>query len=53
VYDKMTSSIITDLQTISAVIGRAQTRKQWGIIDRTGGLIRTMFVQPDVDTADD
>lgn len=43
-YHAMTTSIITDLRTISAVVGRIQTRGRWAIVDRSEQLARTVFV---------
>jgi hypothetical protein len=54
-YSTTTTAIITDLQAISAKVGRIETRGQWGIIDRSGGLVKTVFVEEDdeSDTEDD
>jgi hypothetical protein len=43
-YQTTTTSIITDIQTISCVVGRVLTRGKWGIIDRSGGLVKTEFI---------
>ena len=43
-YQATTTSIITDIQTISCVVGRVKTRGKWGIIDRSGGLVKTEFI---------
>ncbi|KAJ7621835.1 hypothetical protein B0H17DRAFT_1290387 [Mycena rosella] len=43
-YDRMTTQIVTDLQTISSVVGRIKTRGKWTIIDRSGGLIKPEFI---------
>lgn len=43
-YTKTSTQIVTDLQTICAVVGRVKTRNRWGIIDRTDGLASTKFV---------
>jgi hypothetical protein len=40
----MMKTIITDLQGISAVVGRLETQGKWVIIDRTGGLIKPEFI---------
>ncbi|KAJ7029534.1 hypothetical protein C8F04DRAFT_962737 [Mycena alexandri] len=45
-YTRMTQSIVTDLRTVVAVIGRAETRGEWGIIDRSGGLLHPTFNSP-------
>jgi hypothetical protein len=43
-YHATTTSIITDIQTINCVVGRVKTRGKWGIIDRSGGLVKTEFI---------
>lgn len=43
-YKKMTTQIATDLQCVECVVGRAETRKNWGIIDRSGDFARTEFI---------
>ncbi|KAJ7225212.1 hypothetical protein C8J57DRAFT_1252902 [Mycena rebaudengoi] len=43
-YNRTTTEIVTDLQTIVAVVGRAETQGKWVIIDRTGGLIHPVFI---------
>ncbi|KAE9407425.1 hypothetical protein BT96DRAFT_809662 [Gymnopus androsaceus JB14] len=48
VYNKMNASIVTDLQTISAVIGRIASQKKWGIVDRSNGLADTVFVNEEL-----
>ena len=50
-YRGMGSAIVTDLQSVVAVVGRVETRGSWKLIDRTGGLIRPEFV-PDDEGAD-
>ncbi|KAJ7756200.1 hypothetical protein B0H16DRAFT_1314957 [Mycena metata] len=45
-YTRMSQSIVTDLRTVVAVIGRAETRGEWGIIDRSGGLLHPTFNSP-------
>jgi len=44
-YVENTTQIVTDLQVVSCVVGRIQTRNRWGIIDRSGDLARTEFIQ--------
>ncbi|KAJ7450205.1 hypothetical protein FB451DRAFT_1146475 [Mycena latifolia] len=46
-YKDMTKPIVTDLRTISAVVGRVETRGRWAITDRTGGLVKPMFIADD------
>ncbi|KAJ7671304.1 hypothetical protein DFH06DRAFT_980291, partial [Mycena polygramma] len=43
-YTHMTQTIVTDLQTVVAVVGRFRTRGEWAIIDRTGGHLHPQFV---------
>ncbi|KAJ6583444.1 hypothetical protein DFH09DRAFT_911658, partial [Mycena vulgaris] len=43
-YRGMGTSIVTDLQSVVAVVGRAESRGVWTITDRTGGLIHPEFV---------
>jgi hypothetical protein len=58
-YDMETASIITDLTTVRAVVGRVETtggpsgRKQWGIIDRSTALVRTSFEEEALSDNDD
>jgi hypothetical protein len=43
-YTQTMKTIITDLQGISAVVGRFETQGKWIIVDRTGGLIKPEFI---------
>ncbi|KAJ6516973.1 hypothetical protein DFH09DRAFT_940656, partial [Mycena vulgaris] len=43
-YIQTNTQLVTDLQSVSAVVGRIQTRGKWVIVDRTGGLIKLEFV---------
>ena len=43
-YQHTTTQVVTDLRTISSVIGRVRTRNRWGIIDRSEDSSRTEFV---------
>ncbi|KAJ7939019.1 hypothetical protein B0H13DRAFT_1587284 [Mycena leptocephala] len=43
-YNRTAATIVTDIQTVSAVVGRIKTRGKWTIVDRTGGLIKPEFV---------
>ncbi|KAJ7493912.1 hypothetical protein FB451DRAFT_1122402 [Mycena latifolia] len=51
-YTQMNAQIVTDLQSISAVIGRFETRGKWVIVDRTGGLIKPEFVPAEENEVD-
>ncbi|KAJ7841472.1 hypothetical protein B0H14DRAFT_2360117 [Mycena olivaceomarginata] len=44
-YTQTNNTIVTDLQAVSAGIGRMATRNKWVIVDRTGGYIRPEFVE--------
>lgn len=43
-HDRMNAKIVTDIQTIIAVVGRIKTRGRWTIIDRSQGLVKPEFV---------
>ena len=43
-YQHTTTQVVTDLRTISAVVGRVQTRNRWGIVDRSEDSSRTEFI---------
>jgi hypothetical protein len=43
-YGQVSTSIVIDLQTIGCVVGRVKRGKTWGIVDRSGELARTVFV---------
>ncbi|KAJ7188518.1 hypothetical protein C8R46DRAFT_23318 [Mycena filopes] len=51
-YQCMTASIVTDIETVLAVVGRVESRGKWTIIDRSGGVVKPEFV-PSVDLVDD
>lgn len=44
-YRKFLPLIVTDLRNVKAVVGRAKTRKRWGIIDRTANAALASFVE--------
>ncbi|KII89568.1 hypothetical protein PLICRDRAFT_84231, partial [Plicaturopsis crispa FD-325 SS-3] len=46
-YTTYTTQVVTDLQTIGAAVGRIAHRGCWSIIDRSGGLARTVFTDGD------
>jgi hypothetical protein len=46
-YNRMNTDIVTDLRTIGAVIGRAETRGRWGLIDRSGVNAQPLFLDGD------
>ncbi|KAJ7266112.1 hypothetical protein C8J57DRAFT_1469942 [Mycena rebaudengoi] len=43
-YNHTTTTIVTDIRTVHAVVGRFKTRGKWVIVDRTAGLIKPEFV---------
>lgn len=43
-YNTTRAPRIINLLSISAVVGRVQTRGKWGIVDRSKGVARTDFV---------
>jgi hypothetical protein len=43
-YSRTTTDVVTDLQAVECVVGRAFSRKGWGIIDRSGDFSRTEFI---------
>ncbi|KAJ7028857.1 hypothetical protein C8F04DRAFT_883391, partial [Mycena alexandri] len=48
-HNGFTSLLVTDLQSVVAVVGRIQTRGRWALVDRTGGLIRPQFIEADAE----
>ncbi|KAJ7456342.1 hypothetical protein B0H11DRAFT_2244021 [Mycena galericulata] len=43
-FTRMATAIVTDVQIVSAVVGRIKTRGKWMIIDQSGGLVKPEFV---------
>ena len=43
-YQHTTTQVVTDLRTISAVVGQVKTCNRWGIVDRSEDSSRTQFV---------
>lgn len=54
-YHSTTTVIVTDIQTVVSVVGRAFTRGRWGMIDRGTGLAKPVFASDALpaDTDDD
>jgi hypothetical protein len=48
-YCTTSTEIVIDLQAISCVVGRVKRGRDWGILDRSGDLARTVFVGPQQD----
>jgi hypothetical protein len=42
-YRSMPASVVTDIRNVKGVIGRAASRGQWGIIDRSLNIAPTVF----------
>jgi hypothetical protein len=47
VSDSLESQTVINLQAVQSVIGRIQRGKEWGIIDRSEEMARTVFVEDD------
>jgi hypothetical protein len=48
-FSRFAAPVITDVRSIKAAIGRVQSRKKWGIIDRTPNLAQAVFAPEAVD----
>ncbi|KAI0364415.1 hypothetical protein BV20DRAFT_956208 [Pilatotrama ljubarskyi] len=46
-YKDTLAPVVVDLRTVQAVVGRVKSRGSWGIVDRSNGLARTVFVNED------
>ncbi|KAJ7268898.1 hypothetical protein C8J57DRAFT_1435697 [Mycena rebaudengoi] len=44
-YTHMTAPIVTDLRTVEAVVGRAETQGSWVILDRGEGIVHPVFIE--------
>lgn len=51
-YSQTMAQVVTDLRTISSVIGRVWTRNRWGIVDRSEETSRTEFVPSNMEVFD-
>ena len=47
VSDSLEPQTVINLQAVQSVIGRIQRGKEWGIIDRSEEMARTVFVEND------
>jgi hypothetical protein len=47
VSDSLESQTVINLQAVQSVVGRVQQGKEWGIIDRSEEMARTVFVEDD------
>ena len=44
-YSQTTTKIVIDIRAIECVVGRVARGGEWGIIDRSGNFMRTVFVE--------
>ena len=51
-YSQTTAQVITDLCTISSIIGWVWTRNRWGIIDKSKETSRTEFIPSNMEVFD-
>ena len=42
-FSQYLAPIITDLRNVKAIVGRAETRKHWGIVDSSVGMAKPAF----------
>ena len=49
-YKQTAAQVVTDLCTVSSVVGRIWTRNRWGIVDRSDESSRTEFVPSNMET---
>jgi len=52
-YSTQATSIITDVRSIRAVVGRVHSRTEWAIIDRSPASSHAAFAVDDIDDSDD
>ena len=52
-YSTQAASIIMDVRSIRAVVGRVQSRTEWAIIDRSPASSHAAFAVDDIDDSDD
>ena len=48
-YAWMLTAIFIDIQAIGSIIGHMKRHNEWGIVDRSGELAWTIFVDPESD----
>ena len=48
-YTQMSTAIFIDIQAIGSMVGCVKRHNEWGIVDRSGELARTVFVDPESD----
>jgi hypothetical protein len=52
-YSSQAASVITDVRSIRAVIGRVHSRTEWTIIDRSSAISHAAFAVDDANDSDD
>ena len=45
-YTWMSTAIFIDIQAIGSLVGHVKRQNKWGIVDRSGELAQTVFVDP-------
>ena len=48
-YTWMSIATFIDIQAIDSVVGHMKRHKEWGIVDRSAELARTIFFDPESD----
>ena len=48
-YTWMSIATFIDIQAIDSVVGRMKRHNEWGIVDRSAELTRTIFFDPELD----
>ena len=48
-YTRMSMAIFIDIRAIGSVVGHVKRHNEWGIVDRSGGLTQTVFIDPESD----
>ena len=51
-YSQTTTQVVTDLHTISSIIGQVWTRNRWGIVDRSEETSRMEFIPLSIEVFD-
>ena len=51
-YTQMSMAIFIDVRAIGSVVGHVKRHNKWGIVDRSGELAHTVFVDPGSDKDD-
>ncbi|KAF8507897.1 hypothetical protein BU17DRAFT_16329, partial [Hysterangium stoloniferum] len=48
-YNRTSTEIFIDLQMINCVVGHVQYGRDWYIINQSGGIAQTVFIEPNLD----